>query len=76
MKAILSMAIVAICSTALAGCWLYSRPDTSTGCQKTTYGLAVATTSTEDCPPAPEAGATPSSAVPHIPPPLPSPGMM
>ena len=51
MKPIISMTIVAIFSTALAGCWFYSRPDTSTGCQKTTYGVAVDTTSTEKCPP-------------------------
>jgi hypothetical protein len=71
MKAIISMTIVAILSTALAGCWFYSRPDTSTGCQKTTYGLAVATTSSENCPPA-DAGnppPQPSNAPPPLPPP-------
>ena len=65
MKAIISITIVAVFSTALAGCWFYSRPDTSTGCQKTTYGVAVATTSTEKCPPSAE-GTQP-------PPPLPPP---
>jgi hypothetical protein len=76
MKAILSMAIVALFSTALAGCWFYSRPDTSSGCQKTTYGVAIASTSTENCAPAPAASATPSSTAPSLPPPLPSPAMM
>ena len=64
MKAILSMTIVALCSTILAGCWFYTRPDESTaGCQKTTYGLAVATTSTENCaPPAADTAPPPSLA--------------
>jgi hypothetical protein len=69
MRPIISITIVALLSTALAGCWFYSRPDTSTGCQKTTYGIAVATTSTEKCPPA-DAGAPPP---PNAPPPLPPP---
>jgi hypothetical protein len=71
MKQIISMTIVAILSASLAGCWFYSRPDTSTGCQKTTYGLAVATTSSENCPPA-DAGTQPpqpSNAPPPLPPP-------
>jgi hypothetical protein len=74
MKAILLMTIVVILSAAMAGCWIYSRPDaTAAGCQKTTYGIAVATTSTENCPP-PDSGATPSSTAPPIaPPPLPPP---
>ena len=50
MKPILSMTIVALFSTALAGCWFYSRPDAS-GCQKTTYGVVAATTTTETAPP-------------------------
>ena len=42
MKAILSMTIVALFSMALAGCWFYSRPDsTAAGCQKTTYGVVT-----------------------------------
>ena len=49
MKAIFSMTIVALFSTLLAGCWFYSRPDPDAGCQKTTYGIAIASTSTEDC---------------------------
>ena len=53
MKAIFSITIVALFSTALAGCWFYSRPDsTAAGCQKTTYGVVTATTTTENCPPA------------------------
>ena len=53
MKAIFSMTIVALFSTALAGCWFYSRPDsTAAGCQKTTYGVVTATSTTENCPPA------------------------
>ena len=77
MKAIASMTIVALFSMALAGCWFYSRPDaTAAGCQKTTYGVAVATTSTESCAPAPEATATPASRAPSLPPPLPSPALM
>ena len=71
MKATISMTIVALFSTGLAGCWFYSRPDTSTGCQKTTYGVAVATTSTEACPPADTDKPPPS-----LPPPIPSPAMM
>ena len=61
MKAIFSMTIVALFSTALAGCWFYSRPDAA-GCQKTTYGVAIATTSSENCPPA-DAGKAAASAV-------------
>ena len=76
MKTIAAAAIVALFSTALTGCWGYSRPDSATGCQKTTYGLAVASTSSEDCPPSPAAASTPSPAIPPMPPPLPSPGMM
>jgi hypothetical protein len=71
MKIILSMTIVALFSATLAGCWFYSRPDsTSAGCQKTTYGIALATTSNENCPPSTEAGAAqPQSPPPPIPPP-------
>jgi len=68
MKAILSMTIVALFSMALAGCWFYSRPDsTAAGCQKTTYGVVTATTSSENCPPAAETQA------PSLPPPIPPP---
>ncbi len=71
MRAIFSMTLVALFSTALAGCWFYSRPDsTSPNCTKTTYGLALATTSTQDCPPA-DAGTPPPP--PNAPPPLPPP---
>ncbi|HXN12766.1 MAG TPA: hypothetical protein VN865_06675 [Candidatus Acidoferrales bacterium] len=71
MKAILAMTIVALFSTALAGCWFYSRPDTSTGCQKTTYGVVTATSSNENCPPpAPDA---PTAQVPLTAPPIPPP---
>jgi hypothetical protein len=71
MKPIVSLAVVALCSTMLAGCWFYSRPegDPSAGCQKTTYGVAMATTSNTNCPPSnpsPDNGA----------PPLPSPGQL
>jgi hypothetical protein len=69
MKAIFSMTIAALFSTALAGCWFYTRPDeTASGCQKTTYGLAIASTSTEKCAPADAAPQSPSIA-PPIPPP-------
>jgi hypothetical protein len=68
MKPILSMTIVALFSTALAGCWFYSRPDAS-GCQKTTYGVVAATTTTENCPPS-DANKPPT---PPIAPPLPPP---
>ncbi len=53
MKPIVSIAVVAFCSTILAGCWFYSRPegDPSAGCQKTTYGIALATTSNTNCSP-------------------------
>jgi hypothetical protein len=71
MKAIFSMTIVALLSTALAGCWFYSRPDsTAAGCQKTTYGVVTATSTTENCPPPAEAGATQA---PSLPPPIPPP---
>jgi hypothetical protein len=71
MKAILSMTIVALFSAALAGCWFYSRPDaTAAGCQKTTYGVVTATTTTENCPPDANAGAPPPPSIsPPIPPP-------
>jgi hypothetical protein len=68
MKPIFSITIAALCSIALAGCWFYSRPDTATGCQKTTYGVVTATTSTENCPPA-DAGKPPPPTAPPIPPP-------
>ncbi|WP_333645683.1 hypothetical protein [Candidatus Binatus sp.] len=68
MKPIFSMTIVALFSTALAGCWFYSRPDTATGCQKTTYGVAIASTSNENCPPS-DASAPPPPTVPPLPPP-------
>ncbi|HEY6299604.1 MAG TPA: hypothetical protein VIW95_08160 [Candidatus Binatus sp.] len=76
MKTFLSMTIVALFSTALAGCWFYSRPDsTAAGCQKTTYGVVTATSTSENCPP--DASAPPSSAnVPPGPPPIPRPGML
>jgi hypothetical protein len=63
MKPIVSIAIVALCSTILAGCWFYSRPegDPSAGCQKTTYGLALATTSNTNC--------SPDNGAPPLPPP-------
>ena len=70
MKAIFSMTIVALFSTLLAGCWFYSRHDPVAGCQKTTYGIAIASTSTEDCGP-PPADAAPQS--PSMPPPIPPP---
>jgi len=69
MKAIVTMTIAAMLSTALTGCWFYSRPDaTAAGCQKTTYGIVTATTTNESCPPAAEA-ASPQSPPPPIPPP-------
>ncbi|MGD0671152.1 MAG: hypothetical protein ABSB13_03680 [Candidatus Binatus sp.] len=68
MKPIFSMTIVALCSTALAGCWFYSRPDTASGCQKTTYGVAIASTSSENCPPSEASAPTPPT-VPPLPPP-------
>lgn len=78
MKAIISMTIVALFSTALAGCWFYSRPDaTAAGCQKTTYGVVTATSTTESCPsPAPDASATPAPNIPPGPPPIPRPGTL
>jgi hypothetical protein len=70
MRAIFSMTLVALFSTALAGCWFYSRPDSaSPDCQKTTYGLALATTTTQDCPPADAGTQPPSNAPPPLPPP-------
>jgi hypothetical protein len=68
MKPIFSITIAAMCSIALAGCWFYSRPDTATGCQKTTYGVVTATTSSENCPPT-DAGKPPPLTAPPIPPP-------
>ena len=68
MKAIFSMIIVALFSTILAGCWFYSRHDPVAGCQKTTYGIAIASTSTEKCAPAADTTVPPSTA-PPIPPP-------
>ena len=67
MKTFLSMTIVALFSTALAGCWFYSR-DTAVGCQKTSYGILVASTTSENCTPAADAGTpqTPPS-VPAVP---------
>jgi hypothetical protein len=76
MKAITSIIVVGLFSIALAGCWFYSRPDTATGCQKTTYGVALSSTSSENCTPAPEAGATPAPSVPPGPPPLPAPAQL
>jgi hypothetical protein len=70
MKAIFSMTIVALLSTSVAGCWFYSRPDsTAAGCQKTTYGVVTATSTTENCPPAAE----PATQAPSLPPPIPPP---
>jgi hypothetical protein len=70
MKIIMSMTIVAFFAAALAGCWFYSRPDTtSAGCQKTTYGIVTATTTSENCPPADAAASPPPSVAPPIPPP-------
>jgi len=68
MKTITSIAAVALCSTILAGCWFYSRPvgDADAGCQKTTYGVAVATTSNTNCTPA---NAAPDNGPPPLPPP-------
>jgi len=75
MKAILSTTIVALLSTALAGCWFYSRPDEATGCRKNTYGVAIAAATTENCPPADSsAQPTPFSTPPS--PPLPPPSQM
>jgi len=76
MKAIISIVGIAIFSTALVGCWFYTRPDTTTGCQKTTYGVALSSTTSENCSPAPEAGATPAPSIPHSPPPLPAPAQL
>jgi hypothetical protein len=69
MKPIFSMTIVALFSTALAGCWFYSRPDTATGCHKTTYGVATATTSNENCPPSDATKPPPPPTAPPLPPP-------
>jgi hypothetical protein len=49
LKAFLSMTFVALLSTALAGCWTYSRPDPMTGCQQTSYGVGIVWASTQDC---------------------------
>jgi hypothetical protein len=69
MKAIISITIVALFSTALAGCWFYTRPDENAApCRKTTYGIAIATTSTESCPPDADAGGTPQAPPPNVPP--------
>jgi hypothetical protein len=73
MKAIISITGIAILSTALAGCWFVSRPDaTAAGCQKTTYGFVTATTTSENCSPAPQTVA-PATNIPEAPPPLPPP---
>jgi hypothetical protein len=72
MKAIVSITGVVILSMALTGCWFYSRPDSTTGCQKTTYGVALSSSSSESCPPAPGAAA-PDTNIPEGPPPLPPP---
>jgi hypothetical protein len=70
MKTIFSITIVALFSVALAGCWFYTRPDsTAAGCQKTTYGVVTATTTTENCPPAEAGSSPPPSIAPPIPPP-------
>jgi hypothetical protein len=47
------LALLALCSMLLAGCWFYSRPegDPNSGCEKTTYGVAIASTSSTSCPP-------------------------
>ena len=75
MKTILSMTIAALLSTALAGCWFYSRPDaTAAGCQKTTYGVVTAATTSENCPP--QAANTGRPAIPPGPPPIPSPSTL
>jgi hypothetical protein len=77
MRKIVSIGIVAVFSAALAGCWGYSSQDATTGCQKTTYGVAVASTSSENCPPASDATARPAPAnIPPGPPPIPSPGTL
>jgi hypothetical protein len=78
MKSIVTITIVALFSTALAGCWFYTRPDPATSCQKTTYGVAVAATSSEDCEPAPQASTstTPATVIPPMAPPIPSPGTL
>ena len=71
MKTIVTVTIAAMLSTALTGCWFYSRPDaTAAGCQKTTYGIATATTTNENCPPSTESGASQGSS---LPPPIPPP---
>ncbi|MGB8682756.1 MAG: hypothetical protein WCD12_07730 [Candidatus Binatus sp.] len=77
MRKTISMAIIALFSTALTGCWFYTRPDTSSGCQKTTYGVVTATSTSENCPPATSADTPPSpSNIPPGPPPIPSPGTL
>ena len=73
MKAIISIIGAAIFSTMLAGCWFVSSPDaTAAGCQKTTYGLVTATTTTENCSPVPET-VSPATNIPESPPPIPPP---
>jgi hypothetical protein len=68
MKAIFSMTIVALFSTLLVGCWFYTRPDsTAAGCQKTTYGVVTATTTSENCPPADSGSSPPPIAPPATP---------
>jgi len=69
MRTLFSMIVVVMFSVALAGCWFYTRPDaTATGCQKTTYGVVTATTTSENCPP--DAGSSPPPSIaPPIPPP-------
>jgi hypothetical protein len=70
MKAIPSMMFLALFSTALAGCWFYSRPDPVTpDCRRTTYGVAIASTSTENCPPSDTSQSPPPAIAPPIPPP-------
>jgi hypothetical protein len=79
MKAIISTTILVLFSTALTGCWFYTTPDaTAAGCQKTTYGVVTATSTSENCPPAAaDSGAPPPpSNIPPGPPPIPSPGTL
>jgi hypothetical protein len=64
MRTIFSVIFVALFSTAVTGCWFYTRPDsTAAGCQKTTYGVVTATTTSENCPPA-DAGSSPPPIAP------------
>jgi hypothetical protein len=78
MRKIVSMGIVAVLSATLAGCWGYSSQDATTGCQKTAYGVAVASTSSENCPPAASGTSAPTAPanIPPGPPPIPSPGTL